>query len=901
MKQLYTLLTIYLLFLLFNNTTAYANTVEFDAMTDVPADKVWSITFSSFVSEDTLKDAITVTDEDGNTYEPQIEVDENQTVVRVLPPEGGYTPGVGYTLSVNSSATSIFNKQLEAPVEKSFIIEEEEHFTVTLNENVEAVTDITLAPGSKYIMYGEEGQEAETFILPNNSYEVGDIIQMDPNDEFTAGFIRKIVSIEEIDGKLNAKTIFPTLDEAFADLDINTSFELNQDNMVDMELEDRVVIQSEGNVSDGWEFALLDYLTTIEGQVYGVTGSVNMDNVRLKVDFNKEKILEGAHSAELTGTMVTSIEIAPQKNIRLSKNGYIPLVQSDVKLGKFTYVLPYGFTVQFNAGFVIKPSVILGARLAYTNTTDFTLGAMYQNEKFSPIAKFDTRNDTAASISGGVKVKVGPRLTLEGGYATIAILNLHQDFGAYGKYENHLALEDNFGSCTTKEIGAFYDMTFEIPELKRFTPFYKYSPVAKEVPLIEKNGCELITGFEFSEDEVSLDTRELYQAEVYLYSKDIVTAETGKQELTSKKDKGELEGELTFTTNDKRIIVSQGGQIYPKASEEDYEAIVTATYNIDGETYSSTLKVTVNALPSFVNIEVSPEEMELEPGQKDRIIVTGTHRDGSTKSILDNVTFTSSNPDIVRVDKEGIIYVEKDAKADSIVNVTVTYNAGKSNEIKKVVKVRVLPLTEEEQPEPVEEEVKTIAEQFPDPNLAQAIAGYMGPRKTVNDTITKSEINQMLYLNSFELKFNYGGISSMNGFEIFNGTNLERLYVSRNPLTTLDVSGLTNLQFLEVSGNQLTTLDVSGLTNLQDLAAINNQLTTLDVSGLTNLQNLDVAGNQLTTLDVSGLTNLEVLKIGDNPLTTLDVSGLTNLRVLITGLTRSQITGEETLPNLAGY
>ncbi|MCL2199861.1 MAG: BspA family leucine-rich repeat surface protein, partial [Defluviitaleaceae bacterium] len=129
-------------------------------------------------------------------------------------------------------------------------------------------------------------------------------------------------------------------------------------------------------------------------------------------------------------------------------------------------------------------------------------------------------------------------------------------------------------------------------------------------------------------------------------------------------------------------------------------------------------------------------------------------------------------------------------------------------------------------------------------------------------------------------------ISNLSGIEYF--TSLLTLNVSRNYLTSLDVSGLTSLTWMSARYNQLASLDVSGLSLLNTLDVLDNQLTSINLNGLTSLTWLNVVGNQLTSLDVSGLTALTTLLAAHNQLTSLDVSELNSLTLL--GASNNQLT-----------
>ncbi|MER2079831.1 hypothetical protein [Psychrobacillus psychrotolerans] len=150
---------------------------------------------------------------------------------------------------------------------------------------------------------------------------------------------------------------------------------------------------------------------------------------------------------------------------------------------------------------------------------------------------------------------------------------------------------------------------------------------------------------------------------------------------------------------------------------------------------------------------------------------------------------------------------------------------------------------------------KAIAEQFADPNLATAIAQWMG--KTIDEGITKVEINDNLSKNNGSLHIYQKSISSMDGFEIFNGTQLINLYLALNNLQSLDVSGLSSLEILTLGANPLQSLNVSGLTRLKMLTLENNHLSSLDLSGLDNLEQLiarPLTGDKIKSTDALRLS-----------------------------------------------
>ncbi len=147
---------------------------------------------------------------------------------------------------------------------------------------------------------------------------------------------------------------------------------------------------------------------------------------------------------------------------------------------------------------------------------------------------------------------------------------------------------------------------------------------------------------------------------------------------------------------------------------------------------------------------------------------------------------------------------------------------------------------------------------FPDANfrsylLTQYPKGYL----------TRQDIQSCTELNLYNK-----GISNAKGIEYF--TELTRLQLYHNNLTSIDVSHNTKLTYLNLGENKLTSIDVSSNTALQELYLQNNKLTTISVN----------YHNALRTLWVSDNTLLTGLYCWRNALTNFDVSGCTALQQL---------------------
>lgn len=97
-----------------------------------------------------------------------------------------------------------------------------------------------------------------------------------------------------------------------------------------------------------------------------------------------------------------------------------------------------------------------------------------------------------------------------------------------------------------------------------------------------------------------------------------------------------------------------------------------------------------------------------------------------------------------------------------------------------------------------------------------------------------------------------------------NGRLKMIFWVSKKLSGDINLSGLSGLERISVSGNRLTSLDISQNHNLKDLYCEENLLEELDVTKNTALESLDCGYNSIRQLNVSQNYNLKYLSCGDN-------------------------------------
>lgn len=207
-------------------------------------------------------------------------------------------------------------------------------------------------------------------------------------------------------------------------------------------------------------------------------------------------------------------------------------------------------------------------------------------------------------------------------------------------------------------------------------------------------------------------------------------------------------------------------------------------------------------------------------------------------------------------------------------------------------------------------------------NASNYVAKDINGNYVTIDTNLDNEIEIAEASVIYELDVSSSNISDLLGLEHF--TNLTRLEINLNNISTFDGTALTNLEYLNFSNNNLTTTYLSGLSNLQIFMAFGNpfssielsslsaltfldisycdNLTGLDVSNLTNLTDLSCTSNDvMTSLIVSGCSALEDLNCQYSAITTLDLSGLSNLSTMFAennNITSIDVTGALSLGNI---
>jgi len=128
------------------------------------------------------------------------------------------------------------------------------------------------------------------------------------------------------------------------------------------------------------------------------------------------------------------------------------------------------------------------------------------------------------------------------------------------------------------------------------------------------------------------------------------------------------------------------------------------------------------------------------------------------------------------------------------------------------------------------------------------------------------------------IKCHNGSIQSIAGIKKF--TNITKLSLYKNKLTSAELAGLIQLQHLNLAGNNLTELQLTDLPSLEECYVFKNQLTQLSIENTPVLSKLKANNNKLNTLSFSNSKQLSKLYIFDNDLKKVEMSTLPVLTYL---------------------
>ena len=156
--------------------------------------------------------------------------------------------------------------------------------------------------------------------------------------------------------------------------------------------------------------------------------------------------------------------------------------------------------------------------------------------------------------------------------------------------------------------------------------------------------------------------------------------------------------------------------------------------------------------------------------------------------------------------------------------------------------------------------------------------GYLTGLKSLN--MSRNDISTIDLSKNTELEILDLSDNKLKTLELEKNSKLRSVNLNYNSLSYVRLGNKYELTNLNLSNNMLEVINLSSATSLSDLDLHYNSISSIDVSKNIALTSLDLNNNNISTIDLSKNTALEYLYLKDNGLTKIDVSKNVALKYL---------------------
>ncbi len=136
-----------------------------------------------------------------------------------------------------------------------------------------------------------------------------------------------------------------------------------------------------------------------------------------------------------------------------------------------------------------------------------------------------------------------------------------------------------------------------------------------------------------------------------------------------------------------------------------------------------------------------------------------------------------------------------------------------------------------------------------------------------NKQITKVDLSKLINLEKLDLTYN-----NISSIDVSKNTLLKELWLEDNNLTEINLNNNVNLEKISLSRNNISNISFNSNTVLKEIWITNTNISQIDLTNLTNLEELYIYNNFISNIDLSNNINLKVLLIGNNPISNIDTS-----------------------------
>ncbi|MCI2256138.1 leucine-rich repeat domain-containing protein [Domibacillus sp. PGB-M46] len=798
-------------------------TTEFENSAGIVTDKVWTVTFNSFLDPDSVNSTtVYVEDENKIKIDTEVSLGDSENQIVVQPPTGGYIPSNIYTLHIKNVKNSK-GRTLPTPVTKTFMVAGERIANIEESPDINKIALNSILESSGLIATnpGENGGTLE--LKENTLVQSGDVITIEPNEEYPEGLARKVENVEEKNGKLIVTTSVPYLEDMVDLFEFTDSIPVTSEFIEKDSLPKQITVkdftrqsQASGDPVSGLEYSFNDFPITLEGQLLFLNGSIELQNPILNPDFKMD--FTGINKDNFSFTLETTV--VSKLTLELEGGGAIPVKtfeEISLPMGKLKVPIPQlpGLTLDGSISTVVIVGGIGSVNATMANTAKVEVGVIKDNNDIKPIHSFETEKiDFSTKGSFTLELKYGIRASLSASYLLVKFASLSNDFGVYSNasaitgsvYSNLDEEMTNLGWCAAGETGFFDDFYFKL-QWDKLT-IWKKNIAGFKLKLFELNNCNFLQSLAFEADTMEIESGETKKTQVFADIFNLTKSASDRRDVTR---------DVTFSSSDEDVTVSPIGEIRVKPGLNNKKATIEATYKYGDITKSASLAIHVL--------------------EKDSPIVT--FPDPNLEALI-REKLSKPTGDIT---KEDMLEIEElEARYADITDL-------KGLEFAKNLKILDLyhsgPL-----------DISALASLH---NLKEL---YLS-RNQISDI---SALAGLTNLTNLDLRENL--ISNVEA--LANLKNLTELDLFGNYVADLNpLASLTNLTDLTLFGPQIKNIDaLANLTNLQSLTLVHSQVTnTNSLKNLKKIEQLLLNRNQISDINaLEGLWNLKYLYLEQNPL-----------------------------------
>ena len=175
-------------------------------------------------------------------------------------------------------------------------------------------------------------------------------------------------------------------------------------------------------------------------------------------------------------------------------------------------------------------------------------------------------------------------------------------------------------------------------------------------------------------------------------------------------------------------------------------------------------------------------------------------------------------------------------------------------------------------------EVKSLQNFLNQPSAKEKPNHEQFKRINLNDPSTWEGV---MWENGRVTAIDWRGRGLAGDLSVDNFSQLQRIDVTSNQLTSLSASKCSSLATIETGRNKLSSINLSGCTALRTLNCFRNRLADIDLSSSMGIMSLNCADNLFVELSVAHADSLKTLNVQGCHLEVLSICGIFTADIIV--------------------